>query len=174
MAEHLAAIRFALRPDELALQLPGATYLVAAEVVIERPSWLGAGTDVDETLRPPDDHASHTLEGLLLGESLVGFPGALSVGMRYAMDDTATGGQDGFLVLTDQRLVVLDRIAGEPGVLWECERRHVLVSMVAPARIGRAGRVVILFVDGSGISFLLGVVLRRDAIRFVRELSNRD
>ena len=43
------------------------------------------------------------------------------------------------LVLTDQRLLVVDKLAAAPVVLWECERRFVAATKVTSG-IGYAGR----------------------------------
>ena len=64
---------------------------------------------------------------------------------------------------------MVDKLAAAPVVLWECERRFVAATKVTSG-IGYAGRVVILFVDNTGLSLLLGVVRRGAAQQLAAEL----
>lgn len=154
-----------LRPGESLVALPDVTYILGDEVLVE--PLPGLVTDLD-AVDLPEQSLVETFWGLVTGETLVGHPGSLAVGLRDAVADKPLG-HDGELVLTDQRLLVIDKLAAAPVVLWECERRFVAAAKVTSG-IGFAGRVVILFVDNSGIALLLGIVRRSAAQHLVTEL----
>ncbi len=145
--------------------LPDVTYIVGDEVLVEPPP--GLVTDLD-AVALPEPSLVETFWGLVTGETLVGHPGSLALTLRDAVADAPVG-RDGDVVLTDQRLLVIDKLAAAPVVIWECERRFVAAAKVTSG-IGFAGRVVILFVDGSGIALLLGIVRRSAAQQLATEL----
>jgi len=154
-----------LRPGETVLMLPDVTYIMGDEVLVEPHPDLVADLD---RLSLPEADLVETFWGMVTGETLVGHPGSLGVTLRDALADKPLG-QEGDLVLTDQRLLVVDKLAAAPVVLWECERRFVAATKVTSG-IGYAGRVVILFVDNTGLSLLLGVVRRGAAQQLAAEL----
>lgn len=155
-----------LRPGEVVLALPDVTYILGDEVTVEpMPGLVDDLDDVDL----PEQSLVETFWGLVTGETLVGHPGSCATSLRDAVADAPLGA-DGDLVLTDQRLLVVDKLAAAPVVTWECERRHVAAAKVTSG-IGFAGRVVILFVDNSGISLLLGIIRRSAAQQLVEELT---
>ena len=55
-------------------------------------------------------------------------------------------------------------------MIWQCRRDQVAVAKVTSG-IGYAGRVVVVFTDGSGIALLLGIVFKGAAVRLVAELN---
>lgn len=154
-----------LRPGESVVLLPDVTYLPGDEVLVEAPE--GLVDDLDR-IDVAQESLVETFWGLVTGETLVGHPGSVAVALRDAVADEPLG-RDGELVLTDQRLLVIDKLAAAPVVIWECERRLVAAAKVTSG-IGYAGRVVILFVDNSGISLLLGILRRSAAAQLATEL----
>jgi hypothetical protein len=145
--------------------LPDVTYILGDEVLVEpHPGLRG---DLDE-IDLPEQSLVETFWGLVTGETLVAHAGSLGLSLRDAVADPPLGA-DGDLVLTDQRLLVVDKLAAAPVVTWECERRHVAAAKVTSG-IGFAGRVVILFVDNSGIALLLGIIRRSAAQQLAAEL----
>ena len=90
--------------------------------------------------------------------------------LRSAIDEQHHGGVDGELVVTDQRLIVLDSLMHGAEVIWECPREAVVGARVTGG-LGHAGRTVVVFSDGSGIVVLFGVLFRTGAEHFVAEFS---
>ena len=102
--------------------LPDVTYIMGDEVLVEPHPDLVADLD---RLSLPEADLVETFWGMVTGETLVGHPGSLGVTLRDALADKPLG-QEGDLVLTDQRLLVVDKLAAAPvvGVRTTLRRRH--------------------------------------------------
>lgn len=156
--QYAVALEPVLAAGESALWIPEASYLVGALEHIVAPA-----------TEPGLDELRTTLDLLASGTALVGYEGSLAMSLCLAIDEEHHGGADGELVVTDQRLLVLDHLMKGAQVIWECPRDAVVGARVTSG-LGHAGRTVVVFSDGSGLALLLGVVFRTGAEHFVTEL----
>lgn len=152
-----------LGPGERVVDVPGASYVVGPET-IEDPADPEHATDTDR-LRL-------VTRTLARGEAVLGAKSSQAVTLRAAILEEHLGGADGDLVVTDRRLLVIDKPIAGAALLWECPRTDIKVAKVTSG-IGYAGRIVVVFSDGSGIALLLGILFKGHAVRLVAEL-NRD
>jgi hypothetical protein len=157
--QYAAAIEPAMAPGESALWIPDASYLIGTIEHIAPP-----------VVAPSVGELRTTLEMLAAGTALVGYDGSRAMTLCAAIDEVHHGGADGELVVTDQRLIVLDHLMKGAEVIWECPRDAVVGARITSG-LGHAGRTVVVFADGSGLALLLGVVFRAGAEHFVAELS---
>ncbi len=157
--QYEAALDPVLLPGESALWIPDASYLAGPVV----------STDA-RGLVPTTAQLHETMDALATGTVLVGFDDSLATTLRAAIDEQHHGGVDGELVVTDQRLIVLDSLMKGAQVIWECPRDAVVGARVTGG-LGHAGRTVVVFSDGSGIVVLFGVLFRTGAEHFVAEFS---
>lgn len=157
--QYEAALDPVLLPGESALWIPDASYMPGPVVTVDAPGRV-----------PAVDELHGTMDALLAGAVLFGYEDSLATTLRTAIDEAHHGGADGELVVTDQRLIVLDSLMHGARVIWECPRDAVVGARVTGG-LGHAGRTVVVFSDGSGIVVLFGVLFRTGAEHFVSELS---
>lgn len=157
--QYEAAIGPVLLPGESALWIPDASFLAGPTLSTDAPAALPTVAQLHETLAQ-----------LASGTVLIGFEDSFAATLRVVIDEQHHGGLDGELVVTDQRLIVLDSLMKGAQVVWECPREAVVGARVTGG-LGHAGRTAVVFVDGSGIAVLLGVLFRTGAEHFVAEFS---
>ena len=157
--QYEAALSPVLLPGESALWIPDASFLAGSSL-----------RTVAATALPTVAQLHETMHQLAAGTVLVGFEDSFATTLRAAIDEQHHGGVDGELVVTDQRLIVLDSLMKGAQVIWECPRDAVVGARVTGG-LGHAGRTVVIFSDGSGIVVLLGVLFRTGAEHFVAEFS---
>ena len=148
-----------LGPHERLLAIPEASYVIGPET-IDGP--------VEEN--PDVERLRQVLAAMSPGQAVYGAPQSLGVTLRQAIHERRHGGHDGDLLDTTDRLVVVDKPIAGARVIWQCRRDQVAVAKVTSG-IGYAGRVVVVFTDGSGIALLLGIVFKGAAVRLVAELN---
>ncbi len=140
--------------------MPEASYVIGPETI---------GGEVDQS--PSRERLREVLAAMSPGNAVYGSPDSLGVTLRNAIHERRHGGHDGDLVLTTERLLVIDKPIAGAKVIWQCRRDQVAVAKVTSG-IGYAGRVVVVFTDGSGIALLLGIVFKGTAVRLVAELNS--
>ncbi len=162
--QYHAVVERILTPGETLVMMPDASYIVGPETIAESP--------VPTPGPASPERIQATKNALTYGEAVVGEPGSLAVRLRTAMNEVALGGRDGELVLTDRRMLVLDKLIAPATVIWECRRDEIAAAKVTPG-LGYAGRTCIAFTDGSGIALLLSIVFRAPALKFADELNRQ-
>lgn len=140
-----------LRPDERPLALQHAAYFSGEEDLGQPRPRFDAETVVDMAFGWPTPYYQAMADRWVSGTSLIGWPGCEAQGLAAVID-----GND--LLLTDRRVLVVDLTdAADPRVRWERDRMQVASVRRAP-RLGQAGRIWVLFADGSATSLMLGIL----------------
>ena len=157
---HADRIAQVLRPSETPGALQAATHVPGREDLGRARPDLG-GELLDIATGWHSEYLQDVTDGLVSGTNLVGWPGCEAQTLARA-----AGGHDD-LVVTDQRLLLVDISTEHPVVVWERERTHITLVRRAP-RFAQAGRIQIVMADGSAVALMLGVISSAGARRVVR------
>lgn len=104
------------------------------------------------------DKWNRAVELLVAGRSLIAPHGGIAIELRNSVDLQSE------LLLTDQRLIVLDGKsgAGDLATKWSCSLEPIMFIKLHP-RIMQAGRLFNGFTDGSAIGLMVGIVRKKKA-----------